>query len=274
MYQVIFCDIDGTLRNNKKEVAEETKEMIRKVQKKGIEFIITSGRPRCETEEVARQCCASNYIIDSNGAEAYDCEKESIIYQNPMKLEKLERLNEIANYYDVVLVMNSGNNRVVNKIKKNGRKELLPEEGIIAYAQKHDVVQCVLLEKDPMKMKKVREEILLIPEVKIINESDYFRTGQVIENDTIYCDVADESTSKGNCVMEFCKRRQIPLQKAIAIGDSYNDLSMLKIVGLGVVMENADTKIKEQVEVITKSNEENGVAYFLEKLLKGEFEKC
>ena len=60
----------------------------------------------------------------------------------------------------------------------------------------------------------------------------------------------------------------IDLKDAVAIGDDYNDISMFKVVGHSVAMENANYDVKQYVDEITLSNEEEGVAVFLEKLLK------
>lgn len=54
--------------------------------------------------------------------------------------------------------------------------------------------------------------------------------------------------------------------QAIAFGDNYNDLDMLKLVGRGVVMQNAPEEIKKQMKYITKSNNEDGIYEYLQKL--------
>ena len=60
--------------------------------------------------------------------------------------------------------------------------------------------------------------------------------------------------------------KSIKKEETIAIGDDSNDVSMFKEVGLSVAMGNANDKIKEIADVVTLSNEEDGVAIFLEKL--------
>ena len=58
------------------------------------------------------------------------------------------------------------------------------------------------------------------------------------------------------------------MKDTIAIGDDFNDLDMFKVVGYSVAMENASENIKKVVDEITLSNDEDGVAIFLDKLLK------
>ena len=69
MYKIIFIDIDGTLRNDKKEITDRTKVAIHKIVEKGIPVVICSGRPRQYTKKVSQEALASNYIIVCNGGE-------------------------------------------------------------------------------------------------------------------------------------------------------------------------------------------------------------
>ena len=72
MYKIIFIDIDGTLRNDRKEITEKTKEAIHKVVEKGIYVVICSGRPGKYVEEISKEALASSYVIGCNGGEIYD----------------------------------------------------------------------------------------------------------------------------------------------------------------------------------------------------------
>jgi hypothetical protein len=53
----------------------------------------------------------------------------------------------------------------------------------------------------------------------------------------------------------------------MAIGDNFNDLSMIENAGIGVCMENGEDSVKKRADFITLSNENDGVAYALEKFI-------
>ena len=53
----------------------------------------------------------------------------------------------------------------------------------------------------------------------------------------------------------------------MACGDSSNDLDMIKAAGIGVAMGNADKEIKAAADFITKTNEEDGVAYAIKTFI-------
>ena len=65
---------------------------------------------------------------------------------------------------------------------------------------------------------------------------------------------------------KYPKKLNMTPEQAIAFGDNYNDLDMLKLVGRGVIMQNAKKKKKKQMEYITKSNNEDGIYEYLQKL--------
>jgi 5-amino-6-(5-phospho-D-ribitylamino)uracil phosphatase len=68
-------------------------------------------------------------------------------------------------------------------------------------------------------------------------------------------------------VKEVCKLLGIGMQEVMAIGDSKNDLDMLRECGLGVAMGNAADIIKQAAHVITESNDREGVALAIERYL-------
>ena len=81
-----------------------------------------------------------------------------------------------------------------------------------------------------------------------------------------------QSTPDVETCLKLCELLNIDEKDAIAIGDDYNDISMFKIVGYSVAMENSSDEVKSYADHVTKSNEEDGVAIFLEKLINNENE--
>ena len=71
--------------------------------------------------------------------------------------------------------------------------------------------------------------------------------------------------NKGKAMIELGKLLGISREEIMAFGDGNNDLKMLKEVGTGVAMENAIPSVKEAVDYVTLSNDEEGVAKFIEK---------
>jgi len=268
MYKAIFIDIDGTLRDDNRNISDRTVQTIKKVTEKGILVILCSGRPRKYTEDISKACKGSNYIITSNGASIYDYEKNEILYINKMDKLAIIELYKIAEKVNVRFIMDSIDSRVVNKLKYLDGSELKLETSIENFTDENDIIQCVIADTDFEKMRSIKEKIEKVKNVEIKNQHKNLIDEKAPRIGTAYYDVANIESNKGNGIKEFCKIKNIDLKDVIAIGDSINDISMFKVVGHSVAMGNASDKVKEYADEITASNENDGVAVFLEKLLK------
>ena len=69
-----------------------------------------------------------------------------------------------------------------------------------------------------------------------------------------------KKTSKGKGIMKLAGKLGYEPEQIMVIGDSENDISMLKVAGCSVVMENATEFVKEYADIITGSNDKDGVA--------------
>lgn len=268
MYKAVFIDIDGTLRDNNRNISSKTIEIISKVTQKGILVILCSGRPRKYTEDISKECNASKYIITSGGANIYDYEKNEIIYINKIDKVACLELYKMAVEADVRFIMNVGESRVVNKLRHLDGSEIELKTDIEKFINENDIMQCVIADSDFEKIRSLKEKIEKIEKVEIKNQHKNLTDTSFPKEGTAYYDVANIESSKGNAIIKFCEKLNIDLKDTIAIGDDYNDISMFKVVGHSVVMGNANDKIKEYADEITESNDNDGVAVFLEKLLK------
>lgn len=266
MYKAIFIDIDGTLRNNKREVTKRTMEAVKKTVESGILVVICSGRPRKYTEDVSRKACASNYIISSNGCSIYDYAQKQVLYENIMDKKACVELYKISEQSDIRFIMNVGDGRVVSELHSKDNLEEKLSTDIETFVNNNNVVQCTLADSDFEKMKNLRTEIEQVPNVAIKNQHKSLVNPEAPKEGSIYYDVSNVGINKGTGIKKFCEILNIDLKDVIAIGDDKNDLPMFEMAGLSVAMGNATGEVKEHADQITLSNEEDGVAVFLEKL--------
>lgn len=266
MIKAIFIDIDGTLRDSDRNLSAKTIETVKKISEKGILVILCSGRPRKYTEKISRECFASKYIITSSGGNIYDYEQNKILYVNKMNKETLIKLYEITNPEDVRFIMNVGEGRVVNKVKHPDQEKKL-EGDIREFVYKNDVVQCTIADIDFNKIKNLIPKIETVENIEIKNRHKSLLDTKFKDDKTIFCDVANINSNKGIAVKKLLEILNIKKEEAIAIGDDNNDLSMFEQVGYKVAMGNAIDSVKRKADEITRTNDEDGVAIFLDKLL-------
>lgn len=270
MYKIIFIDIDGTLRNDKHEITERTKRAISEIVKKDIYVVICSGRPRNFTENISKEALASKYIISSNGAEIYNYKDEKIANVNYLSNEDILKLWYLSEKEDIQIIMNRGERRIVRKETDNST-DIILQEPIEECVQKNSFTQCVLASDKLDKIQRIQKKIESFKSLEIVNLSRCLSNINLPKEKPFFLDVACKGISKGNAIKQLCKYLEIDLKDSIAIGDSYNDITMLETVGYAVVMGNAPEDIKKIADEVTASNNEDGVAKFIEKFIEEVF---
>ena len=266
MIKAIFIDIDGTLRDSERNLSLRTINAVKRITDKGILVILCSGRPRKYTEKISRECFASKYIITSSGGMIYDYEDNKVLYVNEMDKEALIELYKIANPEDVRYIMNVGEGRVVNKVK-HADQEIKLKGDIKDFVYNNPVVQCTIADSDFDKIKNLIPKIENVKNVEIKNRHKSLLDDKYKDNKTVFCDIANINSNKGNAVGKLLEILNIAKDDTIAIGDDINDLPMFEYVGYKVAVDNAIDVVKEKADEITLSNDEDGVAIYLEKLL-------
>ena len=118
-----------------------------------------------------------------------------------------------------------------------------------------EFLKCILLDDN-------RENIL-----KMNNQIKKLKGIEVVSSSILNLEIMEEGTSKGKAAANLAKYLDIDIQQVAAIGDNENDLSMIKIAGLGIAMGNATDEVKKQAKRVTASNNEDGVFYAINKFI-------
>lgn len=82
-----------------------------------------------------------------------------------------------------------------------------------------------------------------------------------------YMESFPQGCSKSKAMMMTAQKLGIPAERTIAMGDSVNDIDMITAAGTGVAMGNAPEPVKAAADFVSKTCDENGVAYAIDKLL-------
>lgn len=80
-------------------------------------------------------------------------------------------------------------------------------------------------------------------------------------------EINGEGASKGNAILLLARYLGFSPSQTMAFGDGENDLSMMELAGIGVAMDNGNPALKKKADFIARSNEEDGVARVIEKLI-------
>lgn len=271
MYKLICIDLDGTLLDSHQRVSNTNKEAIRKALDEGIHVAIVSGRPNCFTSRIIKQIDPRMGHVTFNGA-YYRIGGVSKFF--PIQFETSKQLAQIARKYNVRMYFKNKNLGICTKSDAQifdydlYKDQTDPKDRIDFYyyvdaityfnENKTDVFKCFVWDENREAVKASLEEIKQLGNLHIYEYGDFF-------------EMSSDSTSKGLAIQDVSKELGIKPEEVVCIGDNFNDVSMFKIAGLAVAMDNAPSKVKEMVDKVTLTNDEHGVAYAIENfVLKGE----
>lgn len=265
-YKLLALDLDGTLTNSNKEISEYTKEVLFRFQENGGRIILASGRPTYGIVPLAEQLNLKEYggfILSYNGARIVDCEKNEVVYDRNLTLEEVKEVYELSKNFDVN-VMSYDNDIVITEDEKDPYVQLEAK-----------------INKMPLKEVKCMGDYIDYPVNKCIMtaDGDYLATIEpkvkealgdhlsVYRSEAFFLEVMPQNIDKGASMDALLKQLHISREQLIACGDGFNDLSMIEYAGLGVAMENAKEIVKKAADYIAPSNDEDGVAYVVNKFI-------
>lgn len=260
--KLVFIDNDGTLKNSNGKITSRTKNAIKKIKSENYYIVICSSRPRYQIKEIMDKSFASKYIVTSNGAEIYDTKNEKIIYENFMDKTLVIKYVEYAFEKNLRLIISSSDKDYVTKEVRNPNQVLIEKNNYIKVLNDKQIKQCMFIDENVDGINIVKEKIKMEKKLKIVDE--------ISINDNYYekwFSFSDLNTSKGNALKIMADYLNIPYINTIAIGNDKNDISMFELSGFSVAMGNSSNHIKKIANFVTLSNDEDGVAFILEKIL-------
>ena len=264
--KLILIDSDDTLKKSDGTISERSRKAIRDNRKAGNIVVICTARPRYQTLEVMRDSDANCIVVSSNGAEIYDSRKEQVLFNSFIDKNLVIKLVEDAFVNDIRLILTTENIEYVTKEVRNPKQVLLINADYVNVLSECDIKQCMFIDEKKDKIYMEKEVISHFNELHIVDE--------ISENSSYYekwFSVSNVRCSKGNALKFLSDYLNIPIENTIAIGNDKNDISMFEVAGLSVAVDNASDDIKSKVDYITLSNDEDGVAVFLEEILVKKF---
>lgn len=275
--KIVFSDLDGTLLTTKKVIVPRTRRMLDELASRGIEFVPCSGRPPVGLPRDLLSHPAVHYAIGSNGAVVYHIIHESqemrseIINRVDMGAESVLWLYERIKDFDITFdVFADG-----KVYAERPRYERMDTFGLSADELKNframrtpiDITipellpTCTHVERANMYWHTQEQRSAIISFVE--ERSDLMWTHSLPFN----LEISNVGASKGAALRWLCNHLGIDSSESLAFGDYPNDQTMLVAAGDGVAMANALDEVKALANHLTVSNDEDGVAVYVEKCL-------
>lgn len=266
MKKLIALDIDGTLLNSQNIITEKTKDALIRAQKAGHILVIASGRDPVGVMPYANMLdfAQNNGIICTfNGGKVINCETDEVLIDHSLDMDLALDVLNFAKENDMTYLM-YGNDSIITNSEKTYRIAEIAEADHNTYKvieNLEDVIDFrpnkILFSIDPTDIDEKIE----------IFDNKYKDKVNSFKSTPFFYEIMPIGVEKGASLVEMANFLDIDIKDTIAFGDERNDLEMLDAAGVGVVMDNAPDLVKTHGDFITKSNDEDGIAYYLDKFL-------
>lgn len=237
-YKLLALDMDGTLLTDQHQISPETELWIRKAMAAGVHVCLSTGRRFIEAVPFGEQLGLDTPMVTVNGSEVWRTPHE--LYHRELldkaivsQMYQMSRDKNVWFWADAV----EGNYN-----EQNWEPELLDRNQWLKFGyhtEDHDIRHSLML------------ELQNIGWLEITNSSPY------------NLEINPAGINKASGIRTVCELLGIKMAEVVAIGDSLNDLAVIQAAGLGVAMGNAQIAVQENADVVTASNNDDGIALII-----------
>lgn len=263
---LVVTDLDGTLLNENQQVSSRLQNMLDRAKNAGVLFAAASARPFRLAKQVLEPVLPLfSALLVSNGAQIVNTTTCHVIHSEPLDERQC---------VDIIAML----------------KNKYPQAGFgWEYGEGFGCDQAfwdlraqggILRDPNPQRMSSipnapVLELVMATPDYKADQYIDGCR--ELIGRDFTVTDssggvmeISNANANKVHASQIWAKSLDADLRNVIAFGDGLNDVPLLRAAGMGVVMANADDRIKAAADAVALSNQQDGVGVFLTDLLRDE----
>ena len=268
MIKLIAIDMDGTLLNSKKELLEETKQYFKNFHNKNTEtlLVLCTGRPETGIRPYLKDLGyleENHYIISQNGASIYESQTGKRVMDAFVNSTAIQKWIELGKKHGIS-VMGAG----------------------VDYYYSFDEDPTEWMEFDVKlvsgKLKRIPSKeslnidfykILLMGDEEQLNEFETFIPQEwrdefyVVRSQKYLVEVLTKGVNKAFGLEKLAQKLNIQPSEIAAIGDAANDIEMLEYAGLAIAMGNGSEEVKAIADIVTDTNENNGVIKAIDKLI-------
>lgn len=232
-YKLIALDMDGTVLDDQSKISERNKKAIHAAIEAGVIVMFATGRGYGSAMPYVRELNLQSPLITVNGSEVW-ITPDKLLRRRLMDHESIVELRRIALEHDVWYWAYSVEG-VVNR--ENWDENTCTEWLKFGYYT-----------EDEDKLAAIQN---------IVSKWGQF---EMTNSHPCNIELNPKGINKADGLRELCQQLGIGMHETVAVGDSLNDLEMIRASGLGVAMGNAQEAVKKEADWITASNEQDGVA--------------
>ena len=258
IYKLIFCDLDHTLLVDH-HIPNFNLEAINKAKEKGVKFVICTGRSFHLTSYLLNELNSANlekeYTICNAGSTIYENKSQKLLYFKGIEFETIKLVFQKGQKFkDILIIFNTldgafvSNEEMVDKKKWKIFKYTVMKS--IEDLKNYPIVKIIFFSKNNKNLLRIQNEIKNDKNLK--EKISYYMSG------TEFFEMNSFGVNKGMALKWLSNYLNIDIKETIAIGDDFNDISMIKEAGLGCCLKSANDDIKQISKYVCKKDFNEG----------------
>lgn len=261
--RLVALDLDGTLLRSDKTISQRTLQTIQTARDQGVVVAIATGRMYSTARAYGRILGLGDMpMVLYAGGLIQTVESGKKLYEKAISVEDAKAVLAIAKekgwqmqtYIDDVLRTAVSDHWIQEYERKTGAHAVIC--GDDAYQPQGSC--------NKILSRSTHEELL---QRKAYIDQQLPGKLQILFSEDTYLEIMPTGVNKGTGLQRLADLYGISIEETMAVGDSQNDIDMLKVAGVSVTMENAHDEIKKVADHVTASNDEDGVAQAIEKFV-------
>jgi Cof subfamily protein (haloacid dehalogenase superfamily) len=256
---LIALDLDGTLLSPDDEISARNRAAIRRSLENGVRVVLVTGRGTDLPVRISRDLNLNLPVICCHGALTKDFGANRTLEHRPVPLQYAKAMVEFAEAKGLSLAIYAEE----YFWRLEGSRVYMDD--MVGPAWREAKTFADILHEAPTFLRFLGKESVAAMRAEFGDLPLNFRYETWGEFDE--CAVLSQLASKENALKQLCADFQILPERVLAIGDSRNDVPMLRWAGVGVAMANALPEVRQSVRYVTASNTEDGVALAIERFV-------
>ena len=274
--KLIALDLDGTLFNSQSQISTHNIDTIKKANEAGATVVISTGRPYSGLPFEQLKGSGIRFAITTNGSAIYEIESGKCLFEEAMDEDIILPILDFLLTKDIHMdAFIGGKGYTPVQCVAAGQKLANPP------ALKHYILNTrvrvdnlpLFIHENQLKVQKMT--LNFYPEGDVFKDREEVR--KYLESNPAVTTVSGgynnleftrADVNKGIGLQKMAQLLDIPVAQTMAVGDTENDLAIIRAAGVGVAMGNATAAVKSAADYITTSNDEDGVAAAIAHFLR------
>ena len=268
--KIVVFDLDGTLLADNGTIGEDTRTLIKKLKEYDVRFTFATGRLHSAITYMAKDLELKVPLVSLDGSLIKSYPEGKTLFESFVKKKHVKKALDFVKQYTLNIALchadaiyyTEENYIITQLMEKFGARY----EQVDSYEDYFDKTLEISIAGDNKNFMKYIWERMSFP-YSFGLRSSYFKSHR--HDNIYYVEIRKKNASKGSGMLRLLKYLKLKPGEAAVVGDWYNDISLFKTKAFKVALANAVPEIKRMADLITeRSNNEDGTAEFLEKLLK------